>query len=128
MVVFLFLLSAMIIALGKGIADIVSDEPNWKKSIFSKYPINSFFGCKDNTWERKYRDNKVLNYLFTTILVWTTDIWHFGNTISKFGYYFGLIMVFLLPYSFIINLCLILVHVIINTLSFHLFYHRILRI
>jgi hypothetical protein len=86
--VILFLLSAIIIAIGKAIADITSDETNWSKSIFSKYKINSFFGCKDNTWERKYYfKNKTLKYLFSTIFVFTTDIWHLGNFISKVGTY-----------------------------------------
>lgn len=121
--VVLLILSAFLISLGKGIADIVSDEPNWNKSIFSKYPIDSFFGCKDNTWKRKYRDNKLWNYLFSTILVFTTDIWHFANTITKFGWYLGLLSILFLP----CNIFLILLHLVINTIGFHLFYHYILR-
>ena len=125
--VVLFILSAILISLGKGIADIVSDESNWQKSIFSKYKIDSFFGCKDNTWQRKYRDNKLWNYLFSTILVFTTDIWHLANTISKIGYYLGLVSILLLPYSLLLNMLLILVHLGLNTFLFHIFYHNLLR-
>jgi hypothetical protein len=125
--VILFILSAILISLGKGIADIVSDESNWQKSIFSKYKIDSFFGCKDNTWQRKYRDNKLWNYLFSTILVFTTDIWHLANTISKIGYYLGLVSILLLPYSLLLNMLFILVHLVLNTFLFHIFYHNLLR-
>jgi hypothetical protein len=125
--VILFILSAILISLGKGIADIVSDESNWQKSIFSNYKIDSFFGCKDNTWQRKYRDNKLWNYLFSTILVFTTDIWHLANTISKIGWYLGLVSILFLPYGLLINMLLILVHLVLNTFLFHIFYHNLLR-
>lgn len=125
--VILFILSAILISLGKGIADIVSDESNWQKSIFSNYKIDSFFGCKDNTWQRKYRDNKLWNYLSSTILVFTTDIWHLANTISKIGYYLGLVSILFLPYGLLVNMLLILVHLGLNTFLFHIFYHNLLR-
>lgn len=127
MVAFFFLISALLISLGKGIADIVSDESNWSKSIFSKYKIDSFFGCKDMTWERKYRDNKILNYLLTTIFVFVTDIWHFANFINKVGFYLALSMSVLLPGSLVAKLVLVLIHLFFTTVLFHILYHSILR-
>lgn len=127
MVVFFFLMSALLISLGKGIADIVSDEPNWTKSIFSKYSIDGFFGCKDMTWQRKYRQNKILNYLFSTIFVFVTDIWHFANFINKFGYYLAITTAIMLPGSLIAKLILVAIHLISVTVLFHISYHKILR-
>jgi hypothetical protein len=83
--IILLFISVFLVFSGKAIADTVSNEVTWSKSIFSKNNINSFWGSKDHTWKRKYRENKIKNYLFTTILVWTTDIWHFGNTIRRLG-------------------------------------------
>jgi len=126
--VILFLLSAIIIAIGKAIADITSDETNWSKSIFSKYKINSFFGCKDNTWERKYYfKNKTLKYLFSTIFVFTTDIWHFGNFISKVGTYTSIGIILFITYNFYLAVFLLASHILLNNITFHLFYHRFLR-
>lgn len=124
----IFLLSAIIIAIGKAIADITSDESNWSKSIFSKYEINSFFGCKDNTWERKYNfKNKTLKYLFSTIFVFTTDIWHFGNFISKVGTYTSIGIILFITYNFYLAVFLLASHILLNNITFHLFYHRFLR-
>ena len=125
--VILFILSAILISLGKAIADIVSDESNWQKSVFSTYKIDSFFGCKDNTWQRKYREDKLWNYLFSTILVFSTDIWHLANTISKIGYYLGLLSILFLSPSILANILLIFVHLVLNTSLFHIFYHNLLR-
>lgn len=126
-----FFVSVIFIFIGKGIADIVSDEPNWKKSIFSKYDINSFWGCKDNTWKRKYRTNKVLNYIFSTILVWTTDIWHFANMINKLGIYLSIFFALMLGYTYDFNglysFFLVTIFAFINILGFHLSYHYFLR-
>lgn len=126
--VILFLLSAIIIAIGKAIADITSDETNWSKSIFSKYKINSFFGCKDNTWERKYYfKNKTLKYLFSTIFVFTTDIWHLGNFISKVGTYTSIGIILFITYNFYLAVFLLASHIVLNNITFHWFYHRFLR-
>lgn len=127
MVVFLFLISALLIALGKGIADIVSDEPNWNKSIFSKYKIDGFFGCKDMTWQRKYRQNIITNYLFSTIFVFVTDIWHFANFMNKVGYYLALGTAVLLPGQIMAKIILVIIHLICVTVLFHISYHKVLR-
>jgi hypothetical protein len=127
MVIVLLILSAFILALGKAIADIVSNEPHWSKSIFSKKPIDSFFGCKDFTWKRKYKTNKIWNYLFTTILVFTTDIWHFANFISKVGLYLSLGAILMLNNDIMTNLYLVILHLIVNNVAFHLLYTYLLR-
>ena len=127
----LYYLSVFLIFIGKGIADIVSDEPNWRKSIFSRYNINGFWGCKDNTWIRKYRKNKVTNYLFSTILVWTTDVWHFANMINKLGVYLSVFFAFLIGYNYDFSIfhffLLVVGFAFINILGFHLSYHYFLR-
>jgi hypothetical protein len=127
MVTFLLILSAFILALGKAVADIVSDEPNWSKSIFSKKPIDSFFGCKDFTWERKYKTNKFWNYLSSTIFVFTSDIWHFANFVSKVGLYLSMGAILMLNNDIMTNLYLVILHLIVNTISFHLLYTYLLR-
>ena len=113
----------VILALSKGVADIVSDEPNWSKSIFSRFDISSFWGCKDYTWHRKYRHNKILNYVFSTILVWTSDIWHFANMIGRLSMYSIMCLIPTCddPIFMVASIA------VINTVGFHLFYHYILR-
>lgn len=123
----LFFMSAILIFLGKGIADIVSDETNWKKSIFSKYPIDSFYGCKDNTDKRKYWKNKILSYLFSTIFVFVSDIWHFGNFLTKVGVYLSMGSIIFFDNNWIINILFILLHLLINLVGFHLTYHTLLN-
>lgn len=131
MLYILFYLSVFLIFLGKGIADIVSDEPNWRKSVFSKFPIDSFWGCKDNTWVRKYRENKITNYLFSTIFVWTTDIWHFTNMIGKLGTYLSVFFAILIGQSYELNLSqsflIVVLFAFFNILGFHLSYTYFLR-
>jgi hypothetical protein len=127
MVIILLILSAFILALGKAVADIVSDESNWSKSIFSKKPIDSFFGCKDFTWERKYKTNKIWNYLSSTIFVFTSDIWHFANFISKVGLYLSMGAILMLNNDIMTNLYLVILHLIVNNISFHLLYTYFLR-
>jgi hypothetical protein len=131
MLYILFYLSVFLIFLGKGIADIVSDEPNWRKSVFSKFPIDSFWGCKDNTWVRKYRENKITNYLFSTIFVWTTDIWHFANMIGKLGTYLSVFFAILIGQSYDLNLfqsfLIVVLFTFFNILGFHLSYTYFLR-
>lgn len=122
----LLILSAILLFTGKGIADITSDKTNWEKSIFSKYKIDGFFGCKDFTYKRKYRKNKILNYLFSTILVWTTDIWHFANSITRMGNYLSVIFAFFLVQE--TNIFIIMLYYIsTNIIGFHIMYHYILR-
>lgn len=123
-------LSVFFVFIGKSIADIVSNEPNWKKSIFSKYPIDSFWGSKDHTWVRKYKykDNKILNYLFTTILVWTTDIWHLSNTIRRVGIYMGITgSLFIDNLSNSLIFIIVGLYIIINVVGFHILYTKFLR-
>lgn len=126
-----FFLSALFMFLGKAISDIVSDETNWRKSIFSKYKIDSFWGCKDNTDHRKYNDNKILEFLFKTILVWLTDIWHLGGAMVRFGTYSSILFSFLLCFYQIVPMNLFLVYyaifIMINLFGFHFSYHFFLR-
>jgi hypothetical protein len=79
----LLFVSVCLVFTGKAVADTVSNEVSWTNSIFSVYDIESFWGSKDHTWKRKYKEDKILNYLFNTIFVFTTDIWHLANTIRR---------------------------------------------
>lgn len=129
MIIALFYISVIFVFLGKAIADIVSDEPHWKKSIFNKYPIDSFYGCKDDTWVRKHNyKNKYIKYLFQTIFVFTTDIWHFANFIHILGVYlsviFSVICGYYYGFIFIYN---IFGYIFLNLIGFHICYHYILK-
>ena len=125
----LLIISVIFIFIGKSIADIVSNQANWYQAVFSKYPIDSFWGAKDHTWKRKYKNNKILNYIFTTILVWTTDIWHLANMIRRFGIYLAITGALMINYE--INLIKIIIivisYAIINIFGFHLCYKHILK-
>jgi len=119
----LFYLGIFFTAGGKSIADIVADVTHWGQSVFNNCDIEGFFGCKDHTWDRKKRKNIYLNYLFSTILVWTTDIWHFANMVSRLGIYISLLGVFLIGtiglQSIILHMS---IYVSVNILFFHLMY------
>lgn len=49
----------------------------YNTSIFSQWPnqnwVNPAFSWR-NKWKSK---NKIIRYLMSTVLVWTTDMWHF---------------------------------------------------
>lgn len=144
MLFILFYLCVLLTTLGKAISDIVSDETNWKRSIFFRYKIDSYFGCKDNTYHRKYKPiqlksnvgiskyiNQFIAFSYRTLFVFLSDIWHLGNTISRGGYYFALLFAFMIGYSYGINiihaLLLVCGFAAINIFGFHFFYHWGLR-
>ncbi len=109
---------AALIGFAKSISDTVDHSDNWQKSWFSKFDKKSFFGPKDETWERKHKyknKSKVLNYLFTTWLVWTTDIWHFMQTAQN------LFVVCVLLY-FIPLWWYVFFYILLRALFFHVFY------
>ena len=131
MVIFGLYLACVFIFLGKAIADITSNKTSWKDSIFSKNAIDSFFGSKEYTYVRKDHQNPVLNWLFHTILVPFTDIWHLGNSIRRVGIYLAVTFSMTIgnkiesPWWF--YMILILVFILMNVGGFHVFYHYILR-
>jgi len=134
MVIFIlvgFYLACFLIFIGKAIADITSNETSWRDSIFSKYAIDSFFGSKEYTYVRKDHQNQVLNWLFHTILVPFTDIWHLGNSIRRIGIYISNILAMLIGVYFPLNLwngiLIIFSFIVLNIIGFHFFYHNILR-
>ncbi len=72
------------IAILSAVMDIVADETHWMSSVFYEFGIDSWFGCKQDTWSRKYNINfvrtgsliqKVLIFLYTPF----SDIWHFAK-------------------------------------------------
>ena len=125
-------ISCMCIFIGKAISDTTSDETNWHKSIFKNLgAINSFWGAKNKTYKRKDNDNLILNYLLHTILVFTTDIWHLGNTIRRLGIYMSLFVSLLLggntDLSIIHVMIIIGTFILTNVIGFHIMYHYILK-
>lgn len=116
---------------GKAVSDISDNYTVWKTSIFSKHPKDSFFGSKEYSYVRKDHDNFILNYLFHTILVFITDIWHFGNFIRRIGIYMsiigGILIGSIIPVT-LFNISLIIGgFIFINIVGFHVFYSFILR-
>jgi hypothetical protein len=116
---------------GKAVSDVVDNSTVWSKSIFSEAPEESFFGAKDKTWVRKDHDNFIWNYLFHTILVFLTDIWHLGNTVRHTGIYISVLGGLLCSLMIDLDLQLIMVlmgcYICLNVIGFHIFYHYILR-
>jgi len=125
-IIFLFI-SVFLVFTGKAIADTVSNEASWSKSIFSKHDIDSFWGSKDHTWKRKYRDNKIMNYLFSTLLVWTTDIWHLANTLRRLGIYLGIFLALTISTNLLSELIIISTYIILNIVGFHVLYTYFLK-
>jgi hypothetical protein len=128
----LLILSCCLIFIGKAIADIVSNEVSWNQSIFSDFGSEeSYWGHKDATWVRKDHDNLILNYLFHTIFVFITDLWHTANTLNRIGIYLSVLFSILLGSVITItfwNIFWVLISIIsVNVVGFHIFYHYVLR-
>ena len=128
----LLAVSVVLIFTGKAISDITQDDILWKKSIFSKkYKIDSFFGSKEQTSERKDRENPFWDKMFHTILVFTTDIWHLGNFLRRIGIYGSILFSMLLGGEleavwWYIPVVIISV-VTLNMIGFHIVYEYILK-
>ena len=122
-------ISVFFIFTGKAIADTVSNEVSWLNSVFGLNDIDSFWGSKDHTWKRKYKEDKILNYLFNTIFVFTTDIWHLANTIRRIGIYLAILgsLMIDIELDFGGALLIVFIYMIMNILGFHLLYTDILK-
>ena len=154
----LFILAVTMTFTGKAIADIVSDSSHWYHSIFSKYKIDGFWGSKERTWVRKHKCdcikfrfesknqhlnlaintmisvlNGFLQYLFSTLLVWTTDIWHAANLMNRIGVYLAILFAILvgIKYCHILTaqdvVLIVGAFAFLNTLGFHVMYTYVLR-
>lgn len=133
-VLFLSLLftSCILIFLGKAVADMTSNKTLWEKSIISKLGNKeSFWGSKEFTYKRKYRKNPFLKYLFSTILVFTTDVWHLANTVRRIGIYssifWGISYGAVATVTFKSLLLIMTLFILLNIIGFHLTYTYILR-
>jgi hypothetical protein len=129
----LLLLSCCFIFIGKAIADVVSNEVHWNQSIFSQWGAeDSFWGHKNATWVRKDHDNYMVNYLYHTIFVFLTDIWHAANTLRRTGIYLSILFSILLGSVITITALnlfwIILIFISLNVVGFHVFYHYVLRL
>jgi hypothetical protein len=123
----LLFVSVCLVFTGKAVADTVSNEISWANSIFSVYDIESFWGSKDHTWKRKYKEDKILNYLFNTIFVFTTDIWHLANTIRRLGIYLGILAALIVNTTLLNELIIVSTYILLNVVGFHLLYTYILK-
>jgi hypothetical protein len=123
----LLFVSVCLVFTGKAVADTVSNEVSWTNSIFSVYDIESFWGSKDHTWKRKYKEDKILNYLFNTIFVFTTDIWHLANTIRRLGIYLGILAALIVNTTLLNELIIVSTYILLNVVGFHLLYTYILK-
>jgi len=123
----LLFVSVCLVFTGKAVADTVSNEVSWANSIFSKNHIESFWGSKDHTWKRKYKKDKILNYLFNTIFVFTTDIWHLANTIRRLGIYLGILAALIVNTTLLNELIIVSTYILLNVVGFHLLYTYILK-
>ena len=123
----LLFVSVCLVFTGKAVADTVSNEISWTNSIFSVYDIESFWGSKDHTWKRKYKEDKILNYLFNTIFVFTTDIWHLDNTIRRLGIYLGILSALIVNTTLLNELIIVSTYILLNVVGFHLLYTYILK-
>ena len=123
----LLFVSVCLVFTGKAVADTVSNEISWTNSIFSVYDIESFWGSKDHTWKRKYKEDKILNYLFNTIFVFTTDIWHLANTIRRLGIYLGILADLIVNTTLLNELIIVSTYILLNVVGFHLLYTYILK-
>ena len=126
---FIFFIGCFFVFFGKAVSDITDNETVWGKSIFNKFPKESFFGSKEYTYIRKYHSNPIKNYLLSTIFVFTTDIWHTGNLIRHTGIYLSIAGGMLLGTKYSLETLYILLSLFtcINLLGFHLFYTYFLR-
>jgi len=120
-------ISVFFIFTGKAIADTVSNEVSWSNSVFGLNDIDSFWGSKDHTWKRKYKEDKILNYLFNTIFVFTTDIWHLANTVRRLGIYLGILAALIVNTTLLNELIIVSSYILLNVVGFHLLYTYILK-
>ena len=77
----------------------------------------------DQTWVRKDKDNKLLNWLLHYPLVWLSDLWHFANAINALALIIMLVLGLHLDYQIVIP---IVFYVVMNS-TFNLFYHWVLK-
>jgi hypothetical protein len=126
-IIILFVISILFLTIGKAISDVVSEEDIWRKSTFSKYNIDSYLGCKDYTWKRKYHTNKIINWLLSNPFVFLTDVWHLGNTFQRLGLYLsivnGILFGLMIPFNVFFICVFIGLYIVFNVIGFHIFYH-----
>jgi hypothetical protein len=128
---------AVLLGLSKAVADTVAEKPLWDKSIFNKIAlrfnnsyenaINSWWGCKDFTWTRKDKENKILNYLFHNQLVGLTDIWHFANTVRSVSTIYILFIILNVFLSFIPAIAISVLTIVLSQVNFVVLYNWVFR-
>lgn len=117
--IFLFALSGFFKAINNAIKD------HYDNSIFSLIKNKKIIQWIDPriSWENKYKwgkGKKIPTFLFKTIFVWITDLWHFCEMLNRFWYAIATVkFVSILPfcdalYVFILVACCFV--------PFHVFY------
>lgn len=127
--IIIFFIGCFFVFFGKAVSDITDNETVWSKSIFNRFPKESFFGSKEYTYIRKDHSNPVINYLLHTIFVFVTDIWHTGNLIRHTGIYLSIGggMVLGMNYSLESLYFLLSIFTFVHLIGFHVFYSYFLR-
>lgn len=126
MVMFFVTFAGILCGLFKAVADRVSAYDIWVSSVFSVCDSGSFFGPKDHTWLRKYNmsKNKAVAYLFKTVFVFATDIWHFANMVSWLSV---VAVIFLSIYADDMYWLHGVLFIVARMTAFHLSYHHLLK-
>jgi hypothetical protein len=133
---------AILIGIAKASAERVVDFFSWNNSIFaSKYPSNvtvddlrkespKFTHPREVSWKRKHTGPRWLQKLKSTVLVGTTDLWHFGDTVTALIAFIGIpLTVFFVDWTNLPQLVILLVGSwVAYAFTFHLFYHKFLYV
>jgi hypothetical protein len=86
---FLTFLFIIIAAAGKAVMDTL--RFHFDNSIFAKYKDNTWVNPA-LSWQNKWKHkSRFLDLLFSTVLVWTTDAWHFFQHIFLMFLFFSMI-------------------------------------
>lgn len=116
----------VVAAISKSISDILAHN---KPCILFRYWHNKWFDYAEKTYTNKYSVYpKPKFWLSTTILVWTTDAWHFFNSVRNICFYAIGSMFFSQIYELNWYWYIIIptIMVFISGIIFELFYSRIL--
>lgn len=137
---FLIPILATLVGIAQAAAERVVDFFSWNNSIFaSKYPTNvtvedlrkespKFTHPREVSWERKHTGPRWLQTFKSTILVGTTDLWHFGDLVTAVATLVAIpALVYILDWDNPFQLAAILAGSwAVQSLAFHLFYHKFL--
>jgi len=130
---FFILIPLIISSISKSIMDVLNFK--FSSSIFSLLrddKIRNWFNPTES-WKNKYKDKDVLKgpafFGSTTIFVWTTDAWHFFQSLMLLGFELSITLsiAFLLNFSFFNFLCLLSLIKMLRGVIFEVFFKIFLK-